>query len=114
MPKPFELPEEFAKLPGKIVYFSWGTVFGYFEQYVQRALDALDKVPDCKFIVSKGQNGDKIKFPSSKFIGENYVDQLAILQVADLMIGLGGNNSLAGGCFLDISKPLNFLNIRSL
>lgn len=86
-------------MPDKIVYFSFGTVFGDFaEEYVQRVLDVLDKVPDCKFIVSKGKNGDKIKFPSNKFIGENWIDQLAVLQIADLMIGHGGANSLAE-CF---------------
>lgn len=98
VPKPFEMPDEFAKLPGKIVYFSFGTVFGFYEQYIQRVLDALDKLPDCKFIISKGQNGDKIKFPSNKFYGENWIDQLAVLQIADLMIGHGGANSLAE-CF---------------
>ena len=84
------MPEEFAKLPGKIVYFSLGTMFGFYDQFVQRAINALDELTECKFIISKGENGDKIKFPSQRFIGENHVDQLAILQIADLMIGHGG------------------------
>ena len=37
--------------------------------------------------------GHDLKFPSNKFIGENYVDQLAVLQVVDGMIAHGGNNT---------------------
>lgn len=94
VPKPFELPEEFAKLPGKIVYLSLGTVFSYYAHYVQKIVDALDQLSACKFIVSQGVNGDRVKLPSHRFYGENFLDQLAVLQVADLMIGHGGCNSL--------------------
>lgn len=98
VPKPFELPEEFAKQPGKIVYLSLGTVFSYYAHYVQKIVDALDRLPSCKFIVSMGVNGDRVKLPSARFYGENFLNQLAVLQVADLMIGHGGCNSL-NECF---------------
>lgn len=55
---------------------------------IQRLVDMLDKLP-YKFIVSKGLNGDQLKFPSAKFIGENFVDQLAVLQVSDAIISHG-------------------------
>uniref|UniRef100_A0AAN0LHI6 UDP-glycosyltransferase n=1 Tax=Polyphagotarsonemus latus TaxID=1204166 RepID=A0AAN0LHI6_9ACAR len=72
LPNPFELPEEFAKLPGKIIYVSLGSLFRPF--------------------------GDKINFPNNRFIGENFVDQLAVLQVVDMMIAHGGNNTFSE-CF---------------
>lgn len=60
---------------------------------LQDLVDVLDKLP-YKYIVSKGPNGDNLKFPSKKFIGENFIDQLAVLQQADAMIAHGGANSL--------------------
>ena len=45
----------------------------------------LDRLP-YKYIVSLGPNGDAIKLPSSKFIGEKHVDQLAVLQSSDVAI----------------------------
>ena len=97
IPKPFEPPEHFASLPGKIIYLSLGSGFSAYTHLLQRLVDSLDKLP-YKYIVSKGPNGDRLKFPSSKFIGENYLNQLAVLQITDLMLGHGGNNSV-GECF---------------
>ena len=97
IPQPFKLPEEFAKKPGKIIYVSLGSMFSMYTALVQRLVDLLAKLP-YKYIVSKGPMGEQIKFPNDNFIGENYVDQLAVLQVADAMIAHGGNNTL-GECF---------------
>ena len=106
IPKPFELPSEFAKLPGKIIFVSLGSLFSAYTYLLQRLCDILEKLP-YKYIVSKGKNclnffkkiysnfssegpnGDGLKFPSNKFIGENFVNQLAVLQVADAMIAHG-------------------------
>lgn len=97
IPKPFDLPEDFKNLPGKIVYLSLGSLFSAYVEEIQKFVDILDKLPH-KFIVSKGPNGNALKFPSNKFIGENFVDQLAVLQVCDVMIAHGGNNTFTE-CF---------------
>uniref|UniRef100_A0AAN0LHV3 UDP-glycosyltransferase n=1 Tax=Polyphagotarsonemus latus TaxID=1204166 RepID=A0AAN0LHV3_9ACAR len=97
IPPPFELPKEFAKLPGKIIYVSLGSMFSCYHTKLQKLLDTLAILP-YKYIVSKGPNGDKITFPDNRFIGENFVNQLAILQVADMMIAHGGNNTFTE-CF---------------
>lgn len=55
IPKPFELPDEFAKLPGKIVYVSLGSLFSAYTHILQRLCDILEKLP-YKYIVSKGKN----------------------------------------------------------
>ena len=54
VPKPFELPEAFAKLPGKIVYVSLGSLFSIYTHLLQRLIDVLEKLP-YKYIVSKGK-----------------------------------------------------------
>uniref|UniRef100_A0AAN0LVX7 UDP-glycosyltransferase n=1 Tax=Polyphagotarsonemus latus TaxID=1204166 RepID=A0AAN0LVX7_9ACAR len=97
IPLPYQLPEEFLNLPGKIIYVSLGTLFSCFESKIQKLIDTLANLP-YKYIVSKGPNGDKIKFPNNRFIGENYINQLAVLQVVDMMIAHGGNNTFTE-CF---------------
>ena len=48
------------------------------------------------FQVSKGPNGDKLIFPSNRFIGENYINQLGVLQTVaannGCMIAHGGQS----------------------
>ena len=90
MPKPYEMPQEFKELPGKIVYVSLGSLFSVYTHLIQRLIDLLDKLP-YKYIVSKGMFGHKVVFPSNKFIGEAWIDQLAVLQVVDAMIAHGIN-----------------------
>ena len=52
-------------------------MFSIYVDKLQRLVDILDKIPSVKFIVSKGPNGDKLKFPSNRFIGQNFVDQVS-------------------------------------
>lgn len=103
IPKPFDLPEEFKKLPGKIIYLSLGSLFSAYVEEIQKMVDILDKL-DHKYIVSKGPNGHKLSFPSNKFIGENYVNQLAVLQVCDLMIAHGGNNTFCENFYFGVPQ----------
>lgn len=99
------MPDEFAKLPGKTIYVSLGksdhqnlmicrlvfnnlflnsrnsfsgSMFSIYVDKLQRLVDILDKIPNAKFIVSKGPNGDKLRLPNNRFIGENYVDQVGL------------------------------------
>lgn len=88
IPAPYKLPEEFAKIPLPIVYVSLGSLFSSYTYLMQRLLDILEKFP-AKYIVSKGRKGDQLKFPSDRFIGENFLDQLAVLQISDAMITHG-------------------------
>uniref|UniRef100_A0AAN0N7M6 UDP-glycosyltransferase n=1 Tax=Polyphagotarsonemus latus TaxID=1204166 RepID=A0AAN0N7M6_9ACAR len=97
IPAPFELPEKFVKLPGKIIYVSLGSLFSCYYEKLQKLINVLAKLP-YKYIVSKGPNGDKIKFPDNRFIGENFINQLAVLQVVDMMVSHGGNNTFTE-CF---------------
>ena len=60
-------------------------MFSGFTNLLQRLLDTLEKLP-FKYLVSKGRNGDKVKLPSERFIGSNFLNQLAALQVCDAAI----------------------------
>uniref|UniRef100_A0AAN0LM61 UDP-glycosyltransferase n=1 Tax=Polyphagotarsonemus latus TaxID=1204166 RepID=A0AAN0LM61_9ACAR len=97
LPPPFQLPEDFLNLPGKIIYVSLGSLYSCYHDKLQKLIDVLATLP-YKFIVSKGPNGEKLIFPNNRFIGENYVDQLAVLQVVDMIIAHGGNNTFTE-CF---------------
>lgn len=95
LPPLFELPEQFKDQPGDLIYVSVGSLFSVFTERFQRLLDVLDRLP-YRYIVSLGPKGDRIRLPSSKFIGYNWVNQLAVLQIPELklMITHGGNNTL--------------------
>ena len=55
---------------------------------LQDLINILNNLP-YKYILSKGSNGDNLEFPSNRFIGENFIDQLAVLQVVDCIITHG-------------------------
>ena len=99
LPAPFELPEQLRQQPGDLIYVSMGSLFSVFIGRFQKIIDMLDRLP-YRYIVSLGPKGEQIKLPSSKFVGSNFVNQLAVLQNPNckLMITHGGNNSL---CRLD-------------
>lgn len=90
IPKKFELPENF--IGSKVIYVSLGSLLSVYLEKLQRLVNILDKLP-YRYIFSKGARGDELIFPSDKFIGENFVNQLAVLQVSDLAITHGGNNT---------------------
>lgn len=95
-----ELPQDFLNLPGKLVYFSLGTLVSSDARLINRLLEILSKSPN-KFIVSKGQMHDQIKlFPN--MWGERFVDQKAILPRVDLFITHGGNNSITEAFYFGV------------
>lgn len=95
LPPPFELPNHFKEEPGDLIYVSVGSLYSVFTDRFQRLLDMLDRLP-YRYIVSLGPKGERIRLPSSKFIGYKFVNQLGVLQNPDLklMITHGGNNTL--------------------
>ena len=97
VPEPYKLPEEFAALPGRLVYLSLGSLFSAYTHRLQKIVDVLSdsvQFPNYKYIVSKGPNGDKLVLPSERFIGENYIDQLGVLR---LLASAGGVTITHGG-----------------
>lgn len=88
----FETPETLTKLPGKLIYFSLGTLVTCDTYLINRLMKILSKSPN-KFIVSMGQMFKHINLYPNMW-GEKFVDQKAVLKKADLFITHGGHNSI--------------------
>ena len=94
-------------------------MFSAYTHRLQKFVDILEKLPNYKYIVSKGPNGDQLVMPSERFIGlncktldyapltltavhsncsdfppfstgENFIDQIGVLQVV----------AAEGGCMI--------------
>ncbi|NP_001310031.1 sterol 3-beta-glucosyltransferase-like [Tetranychus urticae] len=87
----FVIPENLKNKPGKLIYFSLGSLGSADASLMQKFIDILSKSPH-KFIISKGVRGDQLKLGDNMW-GENYVDQIKVVQNVDLVITHGGNNT---------------------
>ena len=88
----FKFTEHFENLPGKLIYFSLGTLVTCDVELINRLLAILSKSPN-KFVVSMGQMYRHIKLYPNMW-GDKFVDQQEILKLADLFITHGGHNSI--------------------
>lgn len=88
----FNIPRELAEVPGKLIYFSLGTLVTGDIDLINRLLEILSKSPN-KFVVSMGQRHSRIKLYPNMW-GEKFVDQKAILKKANLFLTHGGHNSI--------------------
>ena len=77
-----------------------------YRKIMHRLLDLIGKVPDHRFIVSKGPSGDEIVLPSN-CIGKSFLDQFETLKVVDLMISHGGNNTQTEGERVNLGMLIN-------
>ncbi|XP_053212869.1 oleandomycin glycosyltransferase-like [Panonychus citri] len=87
----FIIPESIASLPGKLIYFSLGSLGSVDVDLMRKLISILSKSPN-RFIVSKGPRGDEIELANNMW-GANYVNQIAIVKLVDLVITHGGNNT---------------------
>lgn len=84
----FSLPEGFLNPGEKLVFFSLGSQASANLELMRRILGVLGK-HHCKYIVSKGPNGDQLELPANCY-GANYLPQPAILPLVDAVITHGG------------------------
>ncbi|NP_001310075.1 sterol 3-beta-glucosyltransferase-like [Tetranychus urticae] len=89
--EPFNIPESLKSLPGKLIFFSLGSIGSVQINLMKTFIKILSKSPN-RFIISKGPKGDELELAPNMW-GENYVNQLAILEAVDLVITHGGNNT---------------------
>ncbi|XP_053213424.1 NDP-glycosyltransferase YjiC-like [Panonychus citri] len=87
----FQLPEQLKEKPGKLVYFSLGSLGSADLVIMKKLIAILAKSPN-KFIVSKGPRGDQLELADNMW-GQNYVNQIKVVQSVDLVITHGGNNT---------------------
>ena len=88
----FQIPEKLKDKPGKLIYFSLGSLSSVNVELMKKLINYLSESPH-RFIVSKGMLGDEYDLPENCW-GANFVPQTAVLKVVDLAIIHGGNNSL--------------------
>lgn len=60
IPPPYELPESFSALPGKIVYLSLGSLFSAYTHRLQEIVNVLERFPEYKYIVSESNVRSKL------------------------------------------------------
>ncbi|NP_001310045.1 uncharacterized UDP-glucosyltransferase YdhE-like [Tetranychus urticae] len=87
----FVIPEKLQDKPGKLIYFSLGTLASVDTSMMKKLIAILAKSPH-RFIVSKGPRGDALELADNMW-GENYVNQIKIIEQVDLVITHGGNNT---------------------
>ena len=91
-----DVPDDFFKPDSKIIFFSLGSMASGYRKIMKRLLDLIGKVPDHRFIVSKGPLAAEFVLPPN-CVGKGFVDQFETLKVVDLMISHGGNNTQTEG-----------------
>lgn len=88
----FEVPDKLSSLPGKLIYFSLGTLVTSDVKLINRLLKMLSKSAN-KFIISMGPMHKNIKLYPNMW-GQKFIDQKKVLPVVDLFITHGGHNSI--------------------
>lgn len=87
----FQLSSGFIQPGDKLIYVSMGSYGGIDVDLMKRIVSVLGKTKH-RYIVSKGLLGDEYQLPDN-CCGENFLPQMAILPIVDLVITHGGNNS---------------------
>ena len=98
----FEIPKELRDRPGKLIYFSMGSMGGADVDLMKRFIGILGE-SEHRFIVSKGPLHDRYEL-SDNMWGQQSVPQLAVQSAVDLVITHGGNNTICESFFF--GKPL--------
>lgn len=101
-PETFEIPDFLKNKPGKLIYLSMGSLASADVDLMKRLTRECSSLPH-RFIVSKGPFGDQYDLPDN-MCGAQYLPQTNVLQVVDLFITHGGNNSTTEGLYC--GKPL--------
>ncbi|XP_053207639.1 NDP-glycosyltransferase YjiC-like isoform X1 [Panonychus citri] len=87
----FELPDKLKDKPGKLIYFSLGSTASNDLLIMNKCLSVLARCGH-RVIVSMGRRGDKLNL-SDNMWGQEYVNQVAVIEKVDLVITHGGNNT---------------------
>jgi MGT family glycosyltransferase len=89
--EPYELPEELRDGPGRLVYFSLGSLGSADVALMSRTIEVLAETPH-RYIVSKGPLHAEIAL-AGNMAGAEFLPQASILPMVDAVITHGGNNT---------------------
>ncbi|CAG2179047.1 unnamed protein product, partial [Oppiella nova] len=103
----FEIPEELQQKPGKLIYLSMGTLCCCEVSLMKRLVSLLSESKH-KFIVSKGPLADEYELADNMW-GAKSLPQLQVLQVVDLVLTHGGNNTVTESLYF--GKPMIVLPV---
>ena len=88
IPERFEIPEKLKNLRGELIYFSLGSNASIYKPLMNRLLKIFSEIPH-RFIVSKGPTGSEYELSANQY-GENFLNQLSVLQRASVFVTHGG------------------------
>ncbi|XP_054157603.1 NDP-glycosyltransferase YjiC-like [Oppia nitens] len=100
--KRFELPEQLRDKPGKLIYFSLGSMGAVVVENMKRLVAIMAK-SNNRFIVSKGPLHNEYDLPDNMW-GQQSIPQLQVLPIVDLVITHGGNNTVTETMYF--GKPM--------
>lgn len=93
----FEVPAKLLNKSGKMIFLSLGSIASADALLMTRLTSMLADCPH-RFIVVTGSAKDQYELPDNMW-GEEYLPQLDILPIIDLIITHGGNNTLTESLF---------------
>jgi MGT family glycosyltransferase len=97
---PFELPPGFAD--GPLIYLSLGSLGSADVELMSRLIDVLGRTP-YRYVVSKGPQHELLEL-ADNMAGEEFLPQVSVLPLVDLVITHGGNNTVTEA--LHLGKPM--------
>lgn len=83
-PDPFPIPKKLENLPGKLIYFSLGSMASCYKPLMTHLLEMFAGM-NHRFIVSTGLTGEQYELAQNQY-GEKFLNQLALLQTVDMYI----------------------------
>ncbi|CAG2102573.1 unnamed protein product [Medioppia subpectinata] len=98
----FEIPVPLRDRPGKLIYFSLGSMGAADVDNMKRLVNILSKSKH-RFIVSKGPLYDEYSLADNMW-GEGSVPQIQVLPLVDLVLTHGGNNTVTESFYF--GKPM--------
>ncbi len=98
----WEVPEQLADGPGRLLYLSLGSLGSADVELLQRLVDIFAATP-YRLIVSKGPQHELLQL-ADNMVGEEFLPQTKVLPQIELVITHGGNNTTTESLYF--GKPM--------
>jgi MGT family glycosyltransferase len=105
--EPWEVPEEIAEGDGAVIYLSLGSLGSGDVPLMRSLVEALGSTRH-RYVVSKGPQHAEYEL-ADNMVGEEFLPQTSVLELVDLVITHGGNNTTTEA--IHFGKPMVVLPI---